>query len=151
MLLQKLKLVLGLKSLPGILYVRALLHKIEISKQIFVMDVQDGQEVFILRELSQQQFPLSFRYYDPLILIVQERMTDESKDFYKLKNSLKKEIYSHIDTYTQVLEVMGLRDTKIRANQNLSFKYKAVSHKEKDMIRIDDSIHTMSLQRSNYL
>lgn len=78
-------------------------------------------------------------------------MTDESKDFYKLKNSLKKEIYSHIDTYTKVLELLGLRDTKIKSSKHLSFKYKAVSLKEKDMIRIDDSIHTMGLQRSNYL
>ena len=52
------------------LYVRALLQKMEISKQLFVMDVQDGQEVFVSKDLSQQQFPLSFRYYDPLILIV---------------------------------------------------------------------------------
>ena len=43
----KLKLVLGLKSLPGILYIRAMLMKIELSKQIFVLDVSDGLEVFI--------------------------------------------------------------------------------------------------------
>ena len=52
-LLQKLKLVLGLKSLPGMLYVRGLMQKIEISKQIFVMDVQDGSEVFVSKDLSQ--------------------------------------------------------------------------------------------------
>jgi hypothetical protein len=67
--LSKLKLVLGLKSLKGMLFIRALLQKIELSKQIFVMEVQEGQEVHICQDLSQQHLPNSFRYYDPLISI----------------------------------------------------------------------------------
>ena len=93
----KLKLVLGLKSLPGILYIRAMLMKIELSKQIFVLEIQDGLEVFICKDLSQQDMPLSFRFYDPIIHIILEKMTNESSDYFKLKNTLKKEIYTLVD------------------------------------------------------
>ena len=34
-----------------------------------VLDVEQGQEVFILDDLSQRHLPLSFRYYDPIIRI----------------------------------------------------------------------------------
>ena len=86
--------MLGLKSLPGILYIRAMLLKIELSKQIFVLEVQDGHEVFIAKDLSQQNMPISFRFYDPIIHIILDKMTAESSDYFKLKNTLKKEIYS---------------------------------------------------------
>ena len=51
---------------------------------------------------------MSFRFYDPLIQICQDRMADERKDFYKLKNILKKEIYSQVDAKTQFLNKCGV-------------------------------------------
>lgn len=68
--LSKLKLILGLKCLSGMMFIRALLEKIELSKQIFTLEIQDDAEVYINHDLSQKYLPLSFRYYDPLILIV---------------------------------------------------------------------------------
>jgi hypothetical protein len=55
--------------------------------------------------------PISFRYYDPIIQIVQERMVDGRKDFFRLKNTIKQEVYGEVDTRYQMLEQMGLRDT----------------------------------------
>jgi hypothetical protein len=70
MLLSKLRLVLGLGSLNGMLYIRAVLEKIHYSKQLFTFEIEDDAEVFIPQDLSQSGLPISFRYYDPLILIV---------------------------------------------------------------------------------
>jgi hypothetical protein len=83
--------------MPGILYIKAMLMKIELSKQIFVLEIQDGLEVFISKDLSMENLPLSFRYYDPIIHLLTERFTDESSDYFKLKNCLKKEIYTLVD------------------------------------------------------
>lgn len=79
------------------LFIRAVVQKIELTKQLFVMEIQEGQDVHIPYDLAQRQLPLSYRYYDPLIQIAQDRMADERQDYYKLKNVLKKEIYSQVD------------------------------------------------------
>lgn len=86
--------------------------------------------MFIPADLSQSQFPLSFRYYDPLILIVQERMSDERKDYFQMKNSIKKEIYTVADGYTDFLESMGLRETKKDKYKKQVYKYTAINKSE---------------------
>jgi hypothetical protein len=65
-----LTLILNLKSLKGIMRVKALLLKIELAKKLFVLDISDGDEMFIPKDLSLNQLSMSFRYYDPLIQIV---------------------------------------------------------------------------------
>jgi hypothetical protein len=50
--------------------VKALLLKIELAKKLFVLDISDGDEMFIPKDLSLNQLSMSFRYYDPLIQIV---------------------------------------------------------------------------------
>ena len=44
------------------------------------MAIEGGQEVFIPKELSQDQLPMSYHYYDPLLNIVQFQMGQSSKD-----------------------------------------------------------------------
>ena len=47
----KLKMVLSIGALWGVFYVRALLKKIQLAKEIFVQDIEEGHAVFIPREL----------------------------------------------------------------------------------------------------
>lgn len=75
-------------------------------------------------------------------------MADERKDYYKLKNLLKKEIYSQVDTKTQFLDRCGIQQQKSMGNNNqekLTFKYSAVNDKETREIGIYESIYTMGL------
>ena len=46
---------------------------------------------------------------------------------------------------------MGLKDTLNKEYKKLTFKYKIINQKERNMIKIADSIHTSGVQRSNYL
>lgn len=48
----RIKLVINLKSLQGALYLKSVLEKIEISRKLFVIAVQDGDEIYIPRDLS---------------------------------------------------------------------------------------------------
>lgn len=68
--ISKLKLILGMRSITGMIYIRALLDKINYVKKLFTYQIEDDAEVFIPVDLSQSGLPISFRYYDPLILIV---------------------------------------------------------------------------------
>lgn len=59
-----------------------------------MISIQEDEAVNINQDLTQNKLPLSYRFYDPLMQIVQDRMAEERQDYYKLKNLLKKEIYA---------------------------------------------------------
>jgi hypothetical protein len=42
----------------------------------------------IPEELSQDDMPLSFRYYDPIITLIQERLSADRREFFKVKKQL---------------------------------------------------------------
>mmetsp|Transcript_14114 Transcript_14114/g.21992 ORF Transcript_14114/g.21992 Transcript_14114/m.21992 type:complete len:146 (-) Transcript_14114:533-970(-) len=70
MIYNKINLVIGLKAIRGLVFLRVLLKKIELARELFLMDIEEGLEVFIPKDLSQDHLPYSFRYYDPIIPIV---------------------------------------------------------------------------------
>ena len=41
-----------LKAVKGLIYVRTLLKKIEVHKELFLLDIEDGQETIIPHTLS---------------------------------------------------------------------------------------------------
>lgn len=47
----KLKMILSLGALTGVFYVRALLKKIQLAKEIFVQTIEEGHAVLIPPEL----------------------------------------------------------------------------------------------------
>lgn len=142
---------MGLKCVQQMLLVRVLLRRIQINKDLFLIEIEQGQEVFIPKDLSQSQYPLSFRYYDPLIKIVKERMTDDRKDFYKVKNELELKIYRKADTQLQMREKLGLQESQKRDDTKLTFRHTAINKRSTNTIQIADSIHSKAVQRSNFL
>jgi len=70
LLVLSLKLVIGLKAVQGKFYLLALLKKITLVKELFIFDIEEGQEVFIPHELSQDKLPYTMRYYDPVLGIL---------------------------------------------------------------------------------
>lgn len=45
-------MILYLRSLKGILFIKAILKKIELVKELFILELETGKEVFIPNELS---------------------------------------------------------------------------------------------------
>ena len=73
------------RSIQGILYLDAILKKIELEKELFIADLEQGKECFIPKELSQDTLPYSFRYYDPIIQIVQENVSENKRENFALR------------------------------------------------------------------
>jgi hypothetical protein len=55
------------------------------------LEIEQGSEVFIPKQLNQKDLPHSMRFYDPLINIVRVGMDDVRKGFFFLKNKMQKE------------------------------------------------------------
>jgi hypothetical protein len=52
--------------LKGEVFNYLLLRLVEVQKELFVLDVEQGNEIFVPKSLSLDQYPKSFQYYDPL-------------------------------------------------------------------------------------
>lgn len=47
----------------------------KIEKEIFIMKFEQGHEVLIPKELAQDSLPISFRWYDPIIMLIQDKLS----------------------------------------------------------------------------
>lgn len=63
-LYSKLKVVINLKAVTGIMMLKALITKIKVAKQIFVLEIEQMKEAYIPNELSNDNLPSSFWFYD---------------------------------------------------------------------------------------
>ena len=63
----KLRMLLLLKSVHGVLYVKCKLYMIKLAKEIFILDLEYHNKVFINAELQNRNYPLSMRFYDFII------------------------------------------------------------------------------------
>jgi len=52
------------------------------------------------------------RYYDPLLRIVIENLSEKRKDFLNVKNKVAYTVHYDLDLKTKILERFGLSDTK---------------------------------------
>lgn len=70
--LDKCKFMLGIGDLGDIFYIKCVLKKKALLKQLFVLEMEHEKECYIPDELSCDQYPYSFRYYDPIIQITNQ-------------------------------------------------------------------------------
>ena len=69
------QLIVSLRAVKKIDFIKFNLKKIELAKEIFVRAVEQGSEVLIPKELSQDKQPWSMRFYDPILVFMQDYMS----------------------------------------------------------------------------
>ena len=75
----KLNMAIKLRCISGKAFLNALLRRIELAKEMFILEIETGQEVFIPKDLTFDSLPYSMRYYDPIIAYVQENVSEFSR------------------------------------------------------------------------
>ena len=65
--LNNIKFMLGCGELVDVFFIKCSLLRIKLIKEKFILELEQGQEVYIPKELSCDSYPVSFRYYDPII------------------------------------------------------------------------------------
>ena len=58
------------------------------SKEIFMLEIEQGRASFISYDLSMDHFPSSFRFYDSLILQIQDKLNPSRREFHALEKSI---------------------------------------------------------------
>jgi hypothetical protein len=59
--------------------------KISLVKEIILYDLEKGHDILIPKELSLEYMPYSFRYYDPIIAMIQENFSEVRMDHLAFK------------------------------------------------------------------
>ena len=108
MILTKIKMCINLGAVNGIVMLNAILKKIKLTKDLFQLDIEDGLEIFIPKDLSQDQLPYSFRFYDPILSLINENLSSNRREFFNLRKQVAYMIHRENDYKQQFLEQIGV-------------------------------------------
>lgn len=87
-------------------------------KQSFLLHFEQGNEVMIPEELSQDDMPLSFRYYDPIIILIQERLSQNKREYFKVKKQLGLLFDKKLSLKNQFKELVKVGDQNKKKSKN---------------------------------
>ena len=120
----KLNMVMSLRAVRPSVILHIQLEKIKLMKEMFVLELEQGLEVFIPPELSQFKLPFSFRYYDSLFNIVQSHMCSHKQDLQAFKNAYRIGFYQNEDISTKILKFIGVKN---EGKSKLTFRHMLVN------------------------
>lgn len=149
-ILNKIRLLMNMKIISGDIFVKSIISKIEILKELLILDVQLGMAVYLCDEFNMNQLPLSFRYYDPILRIILKGLNPQRQRFYMDQKHLAK-MFHEQSTHQQFLKVLGLKEDKDEGAQKQVIKHKPVNLARRKEIDFNFSKHAMQIQRSYYV
>ena len=65
--ISRINMLIGLKVANSLLFILLLLKRIELSKEMLILDIDNRNWTVIPPDLSQERLPASFRFYDFVI------------------------------------------------------------------------------------
>ena len=122
-ILMKMKLVKNLAGFTGLSFIEIAIKQIRLQKKIFLLEVAQGVVVYIPQELSQRNLPSSYKFYDPILSIIQEELPFETKQFFSVQRKHLLERVYQVDFNRELFEKLGLRRPFDEKKKNLAFKY----------------------------
>lgn len=147
--LTKVKFMIAVGGLIDIFYIKCMLRKISLMKKMFVLELEQGQEVFIPKDLTCDNYPISYHYYDPIIQIVNHFFSAESRLYFTLKTEFNLSRLKDSDWQKQFLIKLGVYESDETCK--LTYKHQLINIKERDELKHTESQHSLSLQKSRYL
>ena len=98
-----LKFLVNMKALHGVFMLKALLAKMQVAKQLFILEIEQGHEAYIPNELSCDNLPCSFWFYDACLQQAQNLVNDEKKKYAMFKNHYQLSFYQKNDFKKEIL------------------------------------------------
>jgi hypothetical protein len=110
---------------------------------MFLYDIEQGRETMIPSDINQESLPMSMRYYDSIIAMVQENISDNKRESMIEKQRLAYNLHLNGDILHNILIKTGMIAPKEK--EPLVFKYSALNKKPPQGINHFISHHVMSL------
>ena len=90
-------------------YLELILKRIELIKELFLLNIAQGDEVVIPDELSQKELPASYYVYDAVMNIIQKGLEQSKKQFFAMKRKLTLERIHEENFERKLFEKIGMR------------------------------------------
>ena len=123
-ILNKIRLLMNMRIINGNIYLKSIISKIEILKELLILDVQLGISVYLCDEFNMNQLPVSFRYYDPIFWIITKNINPLRISFYHNQKNLAKMFHENT-TKEKVMKYIGIKDDDLKPK--LSIRYKPIN------------------------
>lgn len=114
------------------------------------MEIEQSREAYIPNELSNDNLPSSFWFYDACLQQVQNLVDPEKKTFAIFKNQYRLNFYQQNNFKKQMLMKLGLIDNP-KLEVKLALKYQQINQIQTNQINHHLSTSAMNLQRSRYV
>ena len=72
-----------------------------------MIDIEEGLPTLIPKELSQENYPLSYRFYDPIIATVKENLSKEKWKVLINRYEQAEELYYENDNKVKLMKFFG--------------------------------------------
>lgn len=147
-ILSKMRLFMNMKIVRGEVYLDCILKKVDLSRDILILDIQLGKEVFMDSEFNMNQLPASYRYYDPILRIVQKKIKPSRRTFFLVQKQIAS-MFHHQSVPRQIMKKVGLKEDE--DNKMFTLKQKKVDNVQRKEINYNKSPHVRQMQRSCYV
>ena len=127
-MLAKMKFMSNMSAFKGFgrcTFIEIILKKILLIKELFINDIENGDEVAIPKELKQPSLSFQYKFYDPLLPIVKDSVSKDIRDFYNLKSQLNLNRYhDNSNLFGKMIEMMKL-DSVLDTNNQMKSPFYA--------------------------
>ena len=80
-----------------------------------MQEIEQGLEAFIPQELSVSHLPYSFRFYDPILAIINSKIDDEYRITMLTRNEVAFNVHSQLDAGFTLTKHLGIPKEKLHA------------------------------------
>ena len=143
-----LKFFVNLKIARGMLYIRFLQEKIRISKKLFLIELELGEETLICKDMQLEHLPKSYHYYDGILNYIKESISKEKLKFFSLKSTMQNFYDKRSDVKLAILKLFCAGADE---GEELTFKPQVVNKKSRNEIDHRPSPHITGVQKSDYI
>lgn len=150
-LYNNMKIIVNLRAVSHVLLVKVCLAKIKVARQMFIIEVEQGNETYIPHELSQDSLPMNFWYYDPILCWVQDLVSKGKQSLCDFKNEFRLNFYRDNSLEQRILRKLGVGKDRSVHRERQVCKHQAVAQAELKEVMPNKSSHVMGLQRSPYV
>lgn len=137
----KIKFYLGLKYVDRVNYIKLAIHKINLARENFMIDLENMDEVFIPEEMSQEQYPMSFQFYDCVFHYAQENLSIHKRDQIRFQSNFKQK-HQNNSIANELLKRLFGSSSKAQA---LSVRHNSIVATTENQINHDQSKHAGEL------
>lgn len=124
------------------------------TKQLLIQDIYQGGEVIVPSTLLVSNLPLSYRFYDYTLRLIQDECSDQNKNEFGLKYwQMLQRISDDMGLKRKIMEMTGLKKLFLKQAEKPIYRYQSLSDGQGLLDEIDHqrSEHSRSLQLSKYI